>query len=104
MEHDVEAVQVSTKSVITNKGDEKNPKVKARFVAREFVSDAIDRDCLFASTFGLCAKRLMLSRAATIQKHNQEPPCIQILDVIGAFLYGWAQRQIYIYIYILFFV
>ena len=44
MHNDPEAVRVSTKWVLTNKGTEASPHIKARFVAREFVSKAIDRD------------------------------------------------------------
>ena len=64
------AIKLSTKWVITNKGTKAQPIAKARLVAREFVSDRIDRDTLFAGTPGLSSMKLLLSRAATRLVHR----------------------------------
>ena len=61
-----ESVMLSAKWVITNKGTVECPKPKARLVAREFASDAIDRDTLFSGTPGLSIARSLISRAATV--------------------------------------
>lgn len=96
MEADREAVHVSCKWVITNKGTRESPIIKARYVAREFVSKAIDRDELYAATPGLMTMRLLLSRMASTRAGNGGHRCGMILDVKGAFLYGDARRRIYI--------
>ena len=88
------AIKLSTKWVITNKGTKSAPVAKARLVAREFVSDRIDRDTLFAGTPGLASMKLLLSRAASTGRGPQLR--VMILDVKTAFLYGLAKRDLYI--------
>ena len=66
-----ESVMLSAKWVITNKGTVECPKAKARFVAREFASDAIDRDTLFSGTPGLSIARSLISRAATLRSSGR---------------------------------
>ena len=91
---DPEAIKVSTKWVVTNKGSRTKPEMKARFVAREFVSGDIDKDTLYAATPGLSAMRVLLSKLATIPSSGVR--CGMILDVKGAFLYGDAERRVYV--------
>ena len=86
-----ESVMLSAKWVITNKGTVECPKPKARLVAREFVSDAIDRDTLFSGTPGLSIARSLISRAATLRSSAKKFQ-IMLLDVTAAFLYGFSER------------
>ena len=85
-----ESVMLSAKWVITNKGTVKYPKPKARLVAREFVSDAIDRDTLFSGT----PARSLISRAATLRSSAKKFK-IMLLDVTAAFLYGFSERPLF---------
>ena len=63
------------------------PQPKACLVAREFVSDAIDRDTLFSSTPGLPIARSLLSRSATLRSSGRKLR-IMLLDVTASFLNG----------------
>ena len=67
-----ESVMLSAKWVITNKGTVECPKPKVRLVAREFASDAIDRDTLFSGTPGLSIARSLISRAATLRSSGKK--------------------------------
>ena len=80
---------LSAKWVITNKGTVECPKPKARFVALEFVSDAIDRETLFSGTPGLSIGRSLIWRAATLRSSGK----IQgnALGCDGVFV--WIQRK-----------
>ena len=88
------AIKLSAKWVVTNKGTEENPKPKARLVAREFVSDSIDRDTLFSGTPGLPVARTLISKAATSRSSRRKRK-IMLMDVTAAFLYGWCERPLY---------
>ena len=58
---------LSVKWVLTNKGTPKAPVPKARLVAREFVSNALDRDTLFLGTPGLAIARSLISQGSYVQ-------------------------------------
>ena len=75
-----ESVMPSVTWVITNMGSVECSKPKARLVAREFVSDAIDRDTVFSGTPSI--SRVAIQRSS--RKKLKKPP----LDVTTAFLYG----------------
>ena len=64
MERDEEGKLISIKWVITNKGTEEHPTVKARLVAREF-NTGDKRGESFAGTQGLMAMRTVISQAMT---------------------------------------
>ena len=61
MEQTLGATMLSVKWVLTNEGTPKAPLPKARLVAREFVSNALDRDALFSGTPGLAIARSLIS-------------------------------------------
>ena len=88
------AIMLSTKWVVTNKGSKTQPIAKARLVAREFVSKAIDRDTLFAGTSGLSVMRALVSRAATTLRGSPRRR-ILLMDIKTAFLYGKCVRPLF---------
>ena len=61
----LQSAMLSVKWVITNKGPAECPKPKARLVARESVSDAVDRDTLFSGSLGPPIVRSLISSIAT---------------------------------------
>ena len=69
-----ESVMLSAERVITNKGTVECSKPKARLVARECVSDAIDRDTL---------------------RSSEKKFKIMLLDVTAAFLCGSSERPLF---------
>ena len=62
----------TTQFVDTNKGGPGEMEVRSRLVARDFNGGEKGRDDLFAETPPLEAKRLLLSRAATIKKGRRK--------------------------------
>ena len=94
-EMEQDARLLSAKWVVTNKGSITHPRAKARLVAREFVSGAIDRDTLFAGTPALPMARTLISRAASTRTGRRKRK-IMLMDVTAAFLYGLAERNLYI--------
>ena len=56
---------ISTRWVDINKGDDKNPNYRSRWVGRDFKGGDKDRDDLFAATPPLEAKKLLISSAAS---------------------------------------
>ena len=93
-ELDPESVMLSAKWVITHKGTVECPKPKARLVAREFASGAIDRDTLFSGTPGLSIARSLISRAATLRSSGKKFK-VMLLDVTAALLYGFSERPLF---------
>ena len=93
-EADPESVMLSAKWVITNKGTVECAKPKARLVAREFASDAIDHDTLFSGTPGLSIARSLIFRAATLRSSGKKFK-VMLLDVTAAFLYGFIERPLF---------
>ena len=94
MEQTLGATMLSVKWVLTNKGTPKAPVPKARLVAREFVSNALDRDTLFSGTPGLAIARSLISKAATCRSPKGKLK-IMLLDVTAAFLYGDCERPLF---------
>ena len=82
-----ESVMLSAKWVIMNKGTAECPKPKARLVAREFVSDAIDHDTLSSGASGLSIARNLISRAEKFK--------VMLLDVTAAFLNSFSERPLF---------
>ena len=89
-------VMLSTKWVLKNKGTKEAPVAKARLVAREFVSKAIDRDSLFSGTPGLPAMRFLVSRTVSSRGGRRSRYRLMAMDVKTAFLYGRATRDLFI--------
>ena len=94
MEQTPGATMLSVKWVLTNKGTPKAPVPKARLVAREFVSNALDRDTLFSGTPGLAIARSLISKAATCRSPKGKLK-IMLLDVTAAILYGDCERSLF---------
>ena len=72
-----------------NKGDDKHPKYRSRYVAKEFNDGEVQG--LFAGTPPLEALRYILHQAATI---GDKPKAIMINDVARAFFEAKAERQV----------
>ena len=68
--------------------------IKARLLEKEFADD-IKKGELFAATPGLPALRYIVTKLAT-NKCGEERTCVGLMDVKSAFLYGRAQRPIFI--------
>ena len=81
---------LSVKWVVTNKGTPKAPVPKARLVAREFVSNALDRDTLFSGTPGLAIARSLISKAATCRSPKEK---LKIMLLDTAALHGVPQED-----------
>ena len=92
MERDEESIVVGTRMVLVNKGTVEAPRVKARLVAQEFKTSEM-KDELFAGTPGLGAIRFILSETAS---NRTEATRLMLMDVTGAFLYGYMRRRVYI--------
>ena len=85
---------ISTKWVITNKGTTAEPKIKARFVGREFNDKSMLGE-LFAGTPGLSVFRYLLSRLATWTRSGLRRSAL-VMDVKTAFLNAPCRRDVYI--------
>ena len=72
---------VKTRWIDVNKGDDQNPLIRSRFVAKEF-NDSV-QEGLFAGTPPLEAIRALVSEAATLED-GDEPKVIEIDDVSRA--------------------
>ena len=87
---------ITTKWVDTNKGDEKDPNYRARWVGRELALSK--RTDLFAATPPLESLRMLLSIVAgrQSQKHQKDNFILMTNDVKRAYFYAPATRPIYI--------
>ena len=83
---------IGTKWIDVNKGDIDNPNIRCRLVGKEFRTTP--DDALYASTPPLEALRLIISRAATIDKHGKERE-VMINDVSRAYFYADFQMHVY---------
>ena len=93
---DPDGVIVDVRWVIVNKGSASEPNIRCRLVCREF-ADKGNRDDLFAGTPSLMTIRVILSLLAK-RAANENDIAGMIVDVKGAFLYGKAKRNIYIWL------
>jgi hypothetical protein len=84
---------IGTKWIDVNKGDLDRPNIRCRLVGKEFRTTP--DDALYASTPPLEALRLIVSRAATIDKKGA-PREMMINDVSRAYFYAEATRIMYI--------
>merc|ERR1711884_868683 len=73
-----------------NKGDEGNPNIRSRLVAKDFKTESIPE--LFAGTPPLEAMRVICSEAATVGK---EEKVVMVNDVRRAFFYAKALRPVW---------
>ena len=87
---------ISTKWIDTNKGDEKEPNLRARLVGCEYKKDK--RDDLFAATPPLESLRMILSVCASNQYYqdSKEKFIVMSNDVRRAYFYAPSTRVIYI--------
>ena len=87
---------VSTKWLDNNKGDEKNPDLRARLVAREI--NTHKRLDLFATTPPLESLRAVLSILASNQGNEQAKDNFILMsnDIKRAYFYAPAQRPVFI--------
>ena len=84
---------IRTKWVDTNKGDDKNPNMRARLVSQEFKTDS--RLDLFAGTPPLEALKFVVSRCSSNQT-GHEPHRVMAIDVKRAYFYAKSKRPLYI--------
>ena len=82
--------------MIVNKGDDENPNVRARLVAKEIKNDS--RLDMFAATPPLEAKKFLISRAATsgwlgAKKGHRK---LIFIDIKRAYMYAPEMREIYV--------
>ena len=84
---------ISTKWIDTNKGDEKRPNYRSRFVGREIKRDK--RMDLFAATPSLETLKFLIARCSQEQSRS-DPWRLAVVDVRRAYFYAPAQRTIFI--------
>ena len=82
---------IDTRWVETNKGDDENPDVRCRWVAKEFNRND-GQDGLFAATPQLQVMKLLLSTLASGSKGER----IMIADVKRAYFYAPVSREVYV--------
>ena len=88
---------VGVRWVETDKGTGGVPKVRSRLVCQEFAYGKDDpTGALFAPTPPLAATRLLLSGVASQGRHGSSNVRAMLLDFKRAFLYGDAERELYI--------
>lgn len=92
-ESNSQAIMLSTKWVIVNKGSKSAPVAKARLVAREFVSDRMDKDSLLSCTPGLAAMKLLVSKVASSQGSSR-PLRLMLMDIKTAFVWQVQEGQL----------
>ena len=88
-----ESTIVGTRWVITDKGSDGKPVMKARLVAQEFATKE-GRGELFAGTPGLRTIKQVLSNLATDNQAGRR--IAMVLDVKTAFLYAEVKRKVFI--------
>ena len=84
---------IGTKWIDVSKGDLEHPNIGCRLVGKEFRTTPADS--LYASTPPLEALRLIISRAATVDKRGKRRE-VMINDVSRAYFYNEATRCMYI--------
>ena len=83
---------IPTRWIDINKGDQQNPNYRSRLVAKEFNNGA--QEGLFAATPPLEALRLLISDAATSDKHKGTEKVIMVNDVARAFFEAPVKRTV----------
>ena len=78
---DPDAVLVRSRWVLCNKGDNKNPDMRARLVACEVNKGGDRPDAFYASTPPLAAKKILFSRYAQERTRKGTPLRLAFLDV-----------------------
>ena len=86
---------VGIRWVETDKGTPAAPKVRSRFVCREFARGQTPDD-MFALTPPLVATRWLLSELASRRAHGPGDHRLMIFDFKRAFLYGECERDLYV--------
>ena len=92
-----EAKVIRTRWVITNKGDDSEPDIRARLVAQEINTRKSDE--YFASTPPLEAKRLLLSQFAT-QRSLPDGRALEMsfIDIKKAYFNAIPRRQLHLFL------
>jgi hypothetical protein len=83
---------IKTRWIDINKGDNDNPNLRSRFVAKEFNTG--NEEGLFAATPPLEALKYLVSQAATTTNNNDEESVIMINDVARAFFEAPVTRNV----------
>ena len=89
-----EHIFVRSRWVLCNKGDHKQPDMRARLVACE-INRGDRHDAFFASTPPLEAKKVLFSRLAQEQKRDGVALSLDFLDVKKAYFNGIPKRDVY---------
>ena len=87
---------IGVRWVETNKGTPQVPKVRSRLVCQEFAIGGDPDGELFAPTPPLGATRLLLSNLTSRGRHGPGNHRAMFLDFKRAFLYGDAEKELYI--------
>ena len=90
-----DAILVRSRWVLCNKGDNKNPDMRARLVACEVNKGGDKPDAFFASTPPLEAKKVLFSRLAQERTRNGEKLMLSFIDVKKACFNGIPKRDVY---------
>ena len=94
---DKTAKTIRTRWVITNKGDDAAPDIRARLVATEV--NTFKSDDFFASTPPLEAKRILFSTMASKRRDSTGRPLeLSFVDVKKAYFNGVPRRRLYLFL------
>ena len=85
---------IKTKWLDVNKGDEKAPEYRSRWVAMEIAVEA--RDDVFAATPPLQLKKYLFSRAVSGMARSGKPRKLIFIDIKRAFFHAPVQQLIYV--------
>ena len=91
------AEPVGTKWLDTNKGDERSPVYRSRWVAQQYRRAWVET--VFSATPNIEAIRLLLADAANQCRPDggaRESACVIIIDIKRAYFYAPAQKAIYV--------
>merc|ERR1711884_669359 len=88
---------IDTRWIDTNKGDEKSPNYRSRWVAKDFRRAWVET--IFSATPSIETLRLLLADAANrcqVGGNPEDDICILIVDIKRAYFYAKAQKDVYI--------
>ena len=85
---------IGTRWVDVNKGDDKDPEYRCRFVAKEIQRK--HNEAIFAATPSLEGKKVLFSLATTGTKNSRDPLKLLFIDVKRAYFYAKAKRPVFV--------
>ena len=85
---------IGVRWVISNKGDAKNPEIRARLVAKEIKRDK--REDLFAATPPLEAKKVLFSQCVSRRSKSGKPLKLAFIDIKRAYFHAPAIRKVFV--------